>query len=348
MASKTGADTNLILKQGATYGTAVEGVSGDKIILESATPSISVTVGESNNIGAGLSMVKDVDKLQTDYNISITQQARYQDAGLSRIMALFMGASTASPAEQNVGEGDYLHRITHSATANKFCTIAYDGSSTEPIEYPSCYCSSVTIETGNTPGYLSYTAEFIANDQDITSPVNDTVALAAATAEGDKKIVHSVTAGSFWINGQADGALDSGDAINPDTVTISYSKPLVKINTFGASSVIKDGLFDATITCTFPSLEALTWFTANNAGTLYKALFKVEGEIIGAGDPYTAAFYFPKLKVVEVPQYELADSGINPLTVVFKALAADSNPTGMNSVYPYAEFINERPTAIIS
>jgi len=81
---------------------------------------------------------------------------------------------------------------------------------------------------------------------------------------------------------------------------------------------------------------------------LYKGLFKVEGEQIGAGDNYTAAFYFPKLKVVESPQYELSDPGINPLTVVFKGLAADANPTGMDSVYPYAEFINERSTAIIS
>jgi len=200
MASKTGADSNLILKQATTYGTAVQGGSGDKLILENAAPSVSVTIGESNNIGAGLSMVKDVDKLQTDVTISINQQARYQDAGLSRILALFMGASTSSPAENNTGEGDYLHRITHSATASKFCTIAYDGSTTAPFEYPSCYPTSITIETGNTPGYLSYTAEFIANDQDITSTENSSAELASATAEGDKKIIHSTTAGSFWIN----------------------------------------------------------------------------------------------------------------------------------------------------
>lgn len=347
MTAITGSDTSLILKQATTEGTAVQGGATDKIILESAAPSISVTVGESNNIGAGYSMLKGVDKLQTDVTISINQQARYQDAGLSRIMALFLGA-VAAPAEQTVGEGDYLHRITHSATADKLCTIAYDGSASEPIEYPTCRPTQVTIETGNTPGYLTYTAEFIANDQDITSPVNTSASLAAATVEGDRKIVHSVTAGSLWINAQAGGALSSGDAINPDTVSIYYTKPKTKINTFGNSTVIKDGLFDSTITLTFPSLTALTWFTANNAGTEYKALFKVEGEQIGAGENYTSAFYFPKLKIVEAPDYGLSDPGINPLTVVFKGLAADANPTGMDDDYPYAEFINERSTALIS
>lgn len=347
MAYITGAQTNIILKQGSTYETAVEGATGDKLIDVQVTPSTSAVIGEANGIGSGLTMAQDVDKLREDFGLTLAQSARYDDAGLSRVMALFLGAVTA-PVEQNTGEGDYLHKFYHSATANKFCTVAYNSDSAGVFEYPSCYVRSVSITTGQTPGYLNWTADLLANDQDITSTVNDTASLAAATVLGSTKVVHSVTAGKLWINAQGGDALDSGDAINADTVTINYSKPKILVNTFGTSEVINDDLFTAELVITFPTLKDLTYFTAQQAGTAYKALFFVEGSQIGAGDNNTIAFAFPKLKVLDRPQYAVTDSGANPLSVTLRAFAATANPTGMDYTTPYGYVINANSAALIS
>lgn len=347
MAYITGAGTSAGIKQGSTYGTAVAVGTGNKLILENINSTRAVTVGTSNGIGSGLSMDKTANPLAINHNVSLTQQARYNDGGLPLILALFMGASTASPQENNTGEGDYFHRITFDDDANKFATIAYEVTTTATFEFPSCYASSVTINTGETPGYLEYSADFIADNKVITSSTNTNATLAAATALGDSIIAHT-TSDYFWFNSQSGDALDSGDAICPNSITMNYARPKALSRCFGGTNILNDDKLVVTVTLNFDTLADMTHFTAHHSGTEHKALFNIQGAQLGAGDNESISCYFPRLKAVESPDYNVTDPGANGFSVTYQALVASANPTGMDSIYPYFEFVNGNSAAIIS
>lgn len=354
MTAITGSDAIAIIKQGSTYGTPVQGASGDKMVLEDLAPSRSITEGTSNNIGAGLSWSPTPDVLGFEDSVVITQQARYDDKVFSRILAGFLGASTASPAEQNVGEGDYFHRITHSGTADKFYTLAVKDSSATSLEWASCYPVSVSIQSGNTPGYLTYTANFLANGRNNTPSVNTVANLASATVAGNTKIIHNSQAldnqaeNYVWLNAQGGDALDSGDAICPATITIEFNKPRELIRCFGGSEIRRSALADCTVTMEFPKHEDHTWLESARLGTVYKGLWNLQGAQIASGDDYQLTFFFPELTIIEDPTPQFSDAGINSVTVVFRAGYADSNPTGMDSTTPYVELVTTTSTALVA
>jgi hypothetical protein len=346
MAKITGSETILGIRQGSTYGTAVAIGAGHQLVVEDYNSDGAVTVGESNNIGANLSMDKSADVLKVDYTVSINQQARYNDGGLPLLLAAFLGAS-AAPVEQTTDEDDYMHRLTWSPTANKFLTVAAKRTTTEVIEFPSCYVTDINIETGETNGYLTYSASLIASGRVLDSSTNTAATMANATVLGSSIIAHNKN-DYLWINAQGGDALDSGDAVCPNSLSISFSRPKSVKDCFGGTAISIDGMFDATLTLNFPTLDALTFFTAFAAGTEYKALFNIQGNAINAGDNEAITVYFPRLKLVTAPSDSVADAGDNGYTLVFKGLAASANPTGMNSVYPYVEFVNGNSATILS
>lgn len=353
MTAITGADSIAILKQGSTYGTAVQGGTGDKIVIEDFTPSRSTTEGTTNSIGSGLTMSVPTEITNVEDTFSISQQARYDDGGLGRVLALFMGAS-GSPTEQNVGEGDYLHTITHNATADKFATFAIKTTDAGVIEYPSAHVTSLTINSGTTPNYLTYSADFLAHSRKTSSTTNTTVSLGNSTLLGDTRIVHNsisldnASENYIWLNTYADGALDSADEICASEFSITLSKPREIIQTFCTKISRKTGYLEASVTLTFPRLVDHTFFTAHEAGTLYKMSINTQGAQIGAGDDFRFTSLFPYLKVIESPDFSISDAGENGHTVTFKGFVAPSTPTGMSSVYPYFELLNDNSSAILS
>jgi hypothetical protein len=347
MAKITGADTIAGIRQGATYGTAVAIGAGHKLVLEDASQSASVSEITTNAIGLGLSMADQANIGNTEYAVSINQQGRYNDNGLPLILALFFGASTGVPAEITTDEDDYLHRITWSSAANKFATFAMLGTSDDVFEFPSCYVQDITIETGTTPGVLSYTANLLANTRVLDSVVNTDTTLGSATVLGNSVIGHQ-TIDYVWMNAQGGDALDSGDAICPESISISYAQPKRIANCFGGSEIIKDALFDASITLNFASLEDFEHFTNQQDQVEQKLLFSIEGNQINEGENESITLFFPRLKAVQSPEYAVSASGVNPFSVTYKALVASANPTGMNSVYPYVEFVNGNSAAILA
>lgn len=350
MTAITGADSIVILKKGSTWGTAVAGGTGDKVILESFNKNRDVTVGSSNSIGGGISMASTSDTLQITDSFSLSQQARYDDAGLPLILAAFLG-SAGSPSEQNGGEGDYLHTLTHDASADVFLTAAALATDSGVIEFPSAYVTGINIESGDSPGYLTYSADFLSSQRDLSSSTNTSVTLASATVGGSTLVTHntqSVTASYVWINSQSGGALSSGDAVCPSSFSINLTKPRESIRTFCSTIVRKTGLFEATVTLNFPRLVDMTWFTAHESESEYKANISIPGTQIGAGDDYAYNFYFPKLKVVEDPDFNITDPGDNGYSVTFTGLAASANPTGMSDTTPYVTITNEISTDILA
>jgi hypothetical protein len=74
----------------------------------------------------------------------------------------------------------------------------------------------------------------------------------------------------------------------------------------------------------------------------------ITGTQIGSGVSKSFAVYLPKMILVTEPQYALTDPGTNTLALNFRLLKASSNPTGMNSTYPYFEIVNALSTSFLA
>lgn len=345
MATITGVDTYATFKVGSTHGTAVQGGSGDQLIFNSLSHSLNVTELSRVGLGSGQSFLNDAQAGATDPSLSVDMVPAYDNAA-PVLVSTFMGTS-GTPTEQNASEGDYLHTMTWSE-ASKFGTIAFETSTTEVIEYPSCYPTALTWTVENPPNYTTLAMDFLANGRVISSTTNTNASLASVTeTDSEEVVVQQVDV--FAINAQGGGALSGSDAVDITSAVLNLTRPLGTVREIrgaaGNSAPIRNGQPAGTLTVQFADLDALTYFTAQAAGTEYKAYLSVEGTQIGAGDNKSMIAYLPRLKIIQDPEYNVTDPGNNPHSVVFMVLAATANPTGMSDNLPYFTFTNERSTA---
>jgi hypothetical protein len=350
MAAVTGSNTNIIFKKGATHGTAVQGVAGDKLVLGqggSLSHTQEVEILNHGGIGSGLAMYTDGIKGGVIPTLSISEFTMGYHNNTGALLRNFFGSATIS-SEITPAQADYRHTFEYDATVNRFGTIAFDAYSAGVFEYPSCYSTSLEISTGNPNGFLKMAMEFVADVRDITSTTNTNVSLAAATVVDDEICVHN-QGDYFWINTQAGAGLATGDkvAITDYTLSLTDSKESVaefkESNIYGAP--VRTGLLEGTLTVTLKNLSDLTWITAQDAETAYKCVFSVEGTQIGTGENKSISIYIPRMKVLETPTYDLSELGENPLTVTFTIYKASANPTGMSDTYPYIEIVNGKSAA---
>lgn len=340
MASITGAQTLVGLDVAGTFATP-DAVT-QLLPVMNFNQSDNNSVLQSDEIG--LAKVFQTDKDLGDINptLSWSQHISCGTTVWAKPFAVFAGTSGA-PSEVTGGQLDYRHRITFNSTLNaKWVTFAILDSSGTTLEWPSVAIDSLTLNYAP----LQYlTADFTAqaNIRNLSSATNTTAVIGALTAPA---VDHLVVAQSdfFALNAQAGGALSSSDKLtNVKSVTVSYSKPqesprLIK-GSAGNGQTRSTGLYNCTVTVVLDALEDHTYYTAAAAGTEYKALIAVEGSQIGTGANRGLTTYFPRLKLIQDPAYNLASTGQNDHVLVFDALAAASNPTGMNDINPYFEFI---------
>lgn len=352
MAEKSGANSSagLTVNSAATaWGTAGSLSTGDSC-QAAYTPSQSVSELTSSPIGTGNQMDVDSQAGAVEYGFSLSGEATYQ-SGLDRVMAPFFGTS-GTPSEQNVGEGDYLHTMTFNSTWNSnYNTYGIESSTTTTHEYASAACTSLSLSSSSVKSYLTWNASFVADDIILTSPTNNNAALQATTIADDEKIVVSST-DEFWLNAQAGGALSSSDRVAITDYTLTLNKPQETAKEVkgaaGNGEPVQTGLLEGTLSITLRKSEDNTYYTAWDAGTEYKCLFQSIGTQIASGDNKSITLYVPRMKLINAPDFNNADVGINPLQLTFKILAASSNPTGMSSTLPYAGLLNERSTAYLS
>jgi hypothetical protein len=351
MAYETGANTFAALKLNAAavaWGTAGAVGTGDRCAAK-FTHTTSGQRLDSSPIGTGNQMAVDSQLGAVQYALSLSGEATYQ-SGLDRIMAQFFGTSGA-PTEVTATQGDYRHRMTMNSTWNtNYCTYAIESASATVMEFPSVAFNNLNIAVSQPKSFVTFTADGIANDLILTGTENSNAEIAAATiADTEKMIVGAED--SFWINSDA-GALDSGDLVAITDYTINLSKPQASPNEIkgatGNSAPVGEDLVVGTVTVTIRGNTDNAWHTAWKAGTEYKSSFKVEGTQIGAGTNKSLTIFAPRMKLITVPDYNVTENGVNPLTLTFELLAASASPTGMNSALPYVDLVNGRSTAYIS
>lgn len=344
MASITGSSTVIILKLGSTFATAVAGGAGDQITVDSLNHDTNPTELRVNPIGSGLDMDQESETGNTSPTVQFDKVCGYDDAA-NVAEALFWGTATSTLQ----GASARCHSMTYNATRfTKFITAAFHGHSAGTYEYVSCTPRTFTVTAQNPKDYVRMSMELLANQRVINSSTNTTATLATATLANSKRVVCKAS-DEFLINAQAGGALTTvTDRIAITSFVAEYTYDIQHVYEIKGSSgnaiPVANGSppLTVTLTITLRNQSDFAWFTAQDAGTEYKANLTITGDVIAGSISYQVVRYFPRLKIIQDPQYDLTTVAENPLTVVFKGLVASSVPTGMISVYPHTTLINTK------
>lgn len=348
MAAKTGASTNIVAAKGATFGTAVSGGAGSKLLVESLSHSRNAEMLTSNPIGSGLEMQDDVELGTENPSVSVSVMDRYDGAGNVLEALFFQGASVVAGATST-----YTHSFLFNATRNAaFGTIAFEPNIGSIIEYASCTPTKLTfgIQPDN---YVTKSIDLIADKQVLTGTVNTNASVLAATASSTKKVTARAS-DKFRFNRQTDAALSDTNVLNIKSADITYTyqaEAAVEIkNSAGVGLPTVSGTppFTAEIKVTLRNNQDLYMFTAAQAGYEFKADLSITSSYMAGGAvPYKKVFYFPRLKLMNDPELNLTSPGDNPVTLTFTALVATAIPSGMANVYPHNTVTNATAAAYL-
>jgi len=345
MGSITGAATVIGFKKSTTWGTETVVGSGDKLEVESLSQSENAEELTANPIGAGTSMATESRRGAKAPSMEVETLMGYENAGLA-VVGQFFGTDTVATEV-----GNYLHSFIFNETRNStYLTAAFQAHSAVAgsMVFPSAVCTRLAVTADNPPNYVRMSFDLLGNEQKLDSSSNTYTTLNSATVDNAQKIVIQPL-DEFWINAQAGAALAAGDKKNIVSAEfeLSYDQGFIAeikgATGNGTPVAVGDPPFQGTLTVRFKSLEDFTYFTAAQAGTEYKAQLNITDDT----SPYRVRFYFPRLKIVEDPQYDLTTTATNEHVVTFKCLAASSNPTGMISTKPFWVVKNTNSAAFV-
>lgn len=346
--SIAGAQTRAGIRVASTFGTAVACGALHQLAAEIAM-SANQQVIEGRAIGSGRFMADNFIRGSISPTVSVTGDCGYGN-NFDTVAALILGTDTVT-AVVGAEPNDHNHRLTFNTTLNaKYATIAYESSTSTVHEFPSCACQSLTVRTTSVPGLLEYAAEFLANDISLSSVVNTNATLANVTSR-DTELVAVDFDDDFWINAQSGIALAAGNQYNITSLEMVLTRPQefrgeIK-GSAGNSAPVSTGNATATLALTVKELANHTYYSVWAAQTAQKASAVFEGSQIGTGSFRTVGLYFPRVQLVEPPQYSPTDPGVNTVSMNFNCAVAAANPTGMNSLYPYIEVINTLATTLL-
>lgn len=349
MTAFTGAATNIGLKLNS-YGYGIAFTTGDKLQVDSLDFNANVQPLINNPIGGGLEMIDGTDSGPAQPSGTFTKKAGYNDAGTAAEALFFAGASVGTTFP-TVYCHSFLYEAAHNA---KSACIAWEECVGSIVEYATCAPVKLTV-TAQPKNYLMQTIDWIASNYAFsgTDTCTNTHATAiAATVANTQRIIVKDT-DTFRINAQAGAALAAGDNKAIKQVVIEYSRtkemPLEIKGSAGLGTSIATGQppFDCTVTVTFREETDFLWKEFFKNGTELKAALNITGPTL-LTSTYLKEYSFPRLKIIEEPDYALTSPGINGLVVKFKAMVAASNPTGMISTYPYVRTQNDRSTSYMA
>lgn len=349
MAEITGADTKIALKVASTFGTAVAVSTGDQMEVESLNQSTNPEELSASPIGSGNLMQNDAQQGAVSPSIDIEKIDYFNDAGVAAEAAFWQGESV-----MNMGNSAYTHSFMRSSFNQKWVTLAHQLGSNTAAEFASCAVTRVQVTYENPPNYARKSLSLIANGRD-TDPSTNTYNVLQSTTLADTERVVLQPDDEFLINTQGGSALASPtDRVAITSLVVEYiaeqdfAREIKGTAGLGEPFPSGNPPFDTILTVTFRALEDATYFNAAEDGTEYKAQLTVTGSLIGGSQYKKWVRCFPRLKIIQDPQYNLTSPSLNPHTVIFKALAASSAPSGMWSVYPYAMVTNGKSTAYLA
>lgn len=342
MASKSGANSGVILKPYLTFDSPSAPSTNDKMRIDSEAFSRGTTELTEAPVGGQVIMKTNSDIGDDAPGGTITKTLRSNDAYNAAIMNFF-GTETVTTVTSGVYE--------HSAVANTTSLVNYllfakETDTANVEEYVNAVMTELALEF-NPNQYVKSTGTFKASKRLITGTTSSNANITSATEPTNYNFIFRDT-DWFRYNAQAGAALSGSDNLAITSASISLTRDYEFVaearGSAGKSAprVAGEPPFIGSLSITLKEKDGNTFWTAHDAGTEYKASIQVVGPVISGGHSHTFRIDFPRLKVVTEPQYNLSSSSVNPVTIEFQCLAATANPTGMGSIYPMVVLKNEK------
>lgn len=346
MATPTGPERKLLAvgaKKGSVWGTAVALGAGDGINCKNVSGFnrqqpllIANEVDSPLAFSGALDNIKEVEPvIQTDF--------LYSPGRLGSLIAALLGTAGA-PTQQGATPA-YKHTL-QLADSNwgKFFTFAvehpgkiWECASAKPIEW--------TLKSAG--GIVQSELKLRGNTIIDSSTVNMATQMDALTYdERENRVLFREQ--SVKMNAQSGGDVTAETALNCSEVEISIKRQgYDSYHPAGSYSIVEPaegGYPDIRVKLRFPRFDSVNaaFFATAIAETTQKMLIKFTSAVeAGTGYPYSLAFYFPRLRMLN-PEASWEEIVKNGLELV--AEQASAAPTGMTYTRPYVEMINKRTT----
>lgn len=353
MVAISGGLVNACAQVATVWGTAVASGAGDRFGATEFTVSPSVDILFPRLIGSAQYMVDDFTRGNVTYTASTTSDLGYRN-NCDKVIAVFMGTS-GMPTETTVGQADYKHTITFAASLTKYLTLAYESTSSLVHELPTCLVTSISIASQSIPGYIDFSANYIADTLQLATAVN-TNAVLAATTNTEAAGIERVTAkqsDTFRINTQGGGDVAGGDQLNITGFQLDLERPFEIVNEIAGSSAstapVSSGPMTGTFNVNLKQLDShAASYTVWAAETAQKFRLSFEGSQIGSGVNKRFTVKVARAKIIDAPGFAVTDVGRNPLSLTYQLAKPGSNPTGWTDSYPYFEIVNTLATSLLA
>lgn len=328
--------------KGSTWGTAVQPEANCGLYVKGHTPPKGARKVVTNEDEFGRGMASESQVLEYEGQ-SGSMSLRVYYEGLEEIIASLMG--THSVAEDAINTGSYNHEIVLDTVMSSFFhTIAWD----EGDEIKAVNSSRFVSGTFNYADGLNLDVNYLGDQVSVAGWSNlDTV-----TYPSVDQGVFKLSGATVQINAEGGAALGSGDELKPSGIDIAITRGFEALPVTAGSNTITEPIEKTApvveVTLNFPKKESETaaFLAAFNNRDYKKMMITFDsGDQIGvSGANYEIAFYFPRVFLMEAPDYG-QDTPL-PTTVKLKALLATSAPTGMDHGVPYIVMKNARDTVV--
>jgi hypothetical protein len=317
------------MKKGSTWGTAVEPSTGNGLYVKAHTPPKGARKIVTNEDEFGRGMASSGEVLEYEAQ-SGSMSLRVYWEGLEAITASLMGIYAFSANTPQAGVNRHKFKLD-TVMDSIFHTFAWD----EGDEVKAVKSASIVSGTFSYADGLNLDINYLGDKVSIT---NFTKPL-GVTYPCEGKGIFKLSNAAVWINAQGGAAFAVGDKLYPSGVDIAVTRGFEGLPVTAGSECISEPVEKTApiveITLTFPRKETATaaYFNAFKNRDYKKMRIKFEGDVITGNAKYTMEFNFPKLLIMEAPDFA-QDTPI-PTTIKLKALKATANPTGMVEAVPY-------------
>lgn len=272
-----------------------------------------------------------------------------------QVLAAFMGAATASPAETTAGQGDYPHVLDMtSSLIGRFITASRLIEDDYALESPSIKITSFKIGSSvNGVGTWSFTGLADRQIPTTSTPTNTAAEIVALAVSTYNPQALGGANHYFRMNNQTAGALSNANDLPIMEWNLDLTRPFQEryelrgVNSKFTQEPFQAGQNVGQLSFKLSKIDdsVVDIMPDYFAGTEKKAELFIDGSQIGTGVNRSMKVQFPRL-------YPLPPSGLNipsgnslmQPTLNYRVLAAAAAPTGMTGVTKYNRFtfINQR------
>lgn len=325
-----GTASKLALVKGGTWGTAVSLGTGHRVPFERTTLRRNIEqIANETILGKATRAPSDNGNEETGGAVIVAGD--YRQHLLQA--AAFMGTAGVPTT---VESGVYLHVFPFTAAVDGlFLSAGVDYGGVDVHGFNSLKCMRRFIEC-RAGDKLRETYDYIGRGLDKTLTSSGWTYANDPNQLGARHILHRH--GVWRMNAAAGDALAAGDKVYPTAFTVDINRALA--GSFADAALmeepIPDGWAAITVQLTFDHLTAALialLLDSRDAGTLLKldTVFTYPTKL-GATEYPHRAFYFPSLKVVDMP-LDIPGAGKLPATVTLEASYATADPTGFPTGY---------------